>query len=146
LRPSSPEGYIRRGDARNFNLDHQSALEDYSTAVKLAPSSLVAHLGRGLAYTGLEKYDLAIKEYQWVLKSEPNNHEALGNIGIACMLAGRRLEAVTYFEKALTVEKDPQWRTRMDKWMARLISEADSTTAKYRGPTRTPPDAAKPLW
>ncbi len=146
LRPSDPEGYIRRGDTRNFNLDHQTALEDYNRAVKLAPSSVTAHLGRGLAYAGLEKYDLAMKDYQWVLKLDPTNHEALGNMGIACMLAGRRLEAVTYFERALKVEKDPQWLTRIEKWIAKLLDEADKTTAKNRGPARTPPGTTKPLW
>ena len=146
LRPSNPEGYIHRGDARNFNHDHLAALEDYNTAVKLAPSSTAAHLGRGLAYAGLERYDHAIKDYQWVLKSEPANHEALANMGIACMLAGRRLEAVTYFERALKVEKDPQWRSRIEKWMAKLVHEAGTTSAKSRGPTRTPDEPTKPLW
>jgi tetratricopeptide (TPR) repeat protein len=77
LNPSDPRGYVSRGDAKNFNLEHEAAVQDYSAAIKLAPSSAAAYLGRGLAYAGLAKYDEAIKDYQWVLKINPNNAEAL---------------------------------------------------------------------
>ena len=100
-------------------------MEDYNIAVKLAPSSPAAYLGRGLAYVGLQKYGEAIKEYQWVLKLDPHNTEALGNMGVACMLAGRNMEAMSYFERALAQELDPQWRAR--------IREMDKSTASTSG-------------
>ena len=146
LKPRDPAGYIARADARNFNQEHAAALEDYSVAVKLAPSSPGGYLGRGLAYVGLQKYDEAIKEYQWVLKLDPNNTEALGNMGIACMLAGRNMEAMSYFERALAAELDPQWRAHIEKWTAQLLEQADAAGGGKKGPVRGPSAGTKPLW
>jgi|GEM_PF-782824 len=136
LNPSDPKGYISRGDAKNFNLEHEAALQDYSAAIKLAPSSAAAYLGRGLAYAGLAKYDEAIKDYQWVLRINPNNAEALGNMGVANMLAGRPVEAMSYFEKALEHETNPQWRAKIEQWMEKLLQGASAAKQKAKGPTR----------
>ena len=147
LKPRDPAGYIGRADARNFNQEHAAALEDYHFAVKLAPSSPAPYLGRGLAYVGLQKYGEAIKEYQWALKLDPNNTEALGNMGVACMLAGRNLEAMSYFERALNLERDPQWRARIEKWTSQLLEQADAARHDKRGPVRGSADhGSKPLW
>jgi tetratricopeptide (TPR) repeat protein len=136
LNPSDTRGYISRGDAKNFNLEHEAAVQDYSAAIKLAPSSAPAYLGRGLAYAGLAKYDEAIKDYQWVLKINPNNAEALGNMGVANMLAGRPVEAMSYFERALTHETNPQWRAKIEQWMEKLLQGASAAKRKTKGPTR----------
>jgi len=146
LRPSDPTGYIKRADAHNFNQDPQAALADYGEAAKLAPKSVPAHLGRGLANSALERYDEAIKDFQWVLTLDPDNSEALGNIGLACMLTGRSLEAVSYFEKALKREKDPRWRSLLEKWIQDMVKSADSRNQAGRGPVRTPAGPSGPLW
>jgi Flp pilus assembly protein TadD len=147
LKPRDPAGYIGRADTRNFNSEHAAALEDYNMAAKLAPSSPTPYLGRGLAYVGLQKYDEAIKEYQWALKLDPNNAEALGNMGVACMLAGRNLEAMSYFERALTQERDPHWRARIEKWTNQLLQQADAVRQNKRGPVRgTVGSGSRPLW
>jgi|GEM_PF-1087583 len=142
LRPRDPAGYIARADLKNFSGRHDASLEDYNKAVRIAPASTSAYTGRGLAYAALEKYDLAIKDYQWVLRSDPTNHEALGNMGVACMMAGRPLEAMSYFERALKNENDPEWRGRIEKWVAKLLEEAASTP-RIQGPRRGP-QAGKP--
>ena len=147
LKPRDPAGYIGRADARNFNQEHAAALEDYNFAVKLSPSSVAAYIGRGLAYVGLQRYGDAIKEYQWALKLDPNNTEALGNVGVACMLAGRNLEAMSYFERALGLERDPQWRARYEKWTSQLLQQADEARSAKTGPVRgTTSPGPKPLW
>ncbi len=147
LKPRDPAGYIGRADARNFNQEHAAALEDYNFAVKLAPSSPAPYLGRGLAYVGLQKYGEAIKEYQWALKLDPNNTEALGNMAVACMLAGRNLEAMSYFERALALETDPQWRARYEKWTTQLLQQADAARGAKTEPVRGPTSrGSKPLW
>lgn len=139
-RPSDPAGYIARGDARNFAGEHESALADYNEAVKLAPSSVEAHIGRGLARAGLEQYDLAIKDYQWVLVLQPDNHEVLTNLGVACMLARRPLEAVQYLERALKHESDPKWRQRINEWLETIVQNPRESHSRQRGPTK------EPLW
>lgn len=145
LKPSDARGYICRGDAHNFNLDHDLALADYNHAIRVQPSSVPAHLGRGLAYAGLEKYDDAIKDYQVVLRANPDNTEALANMGVACMLAGRAMEAMNYFERALQKEKDPQWRDQMEKWIAKLLQDPKVGKSGLRPPTVSG-KSARPLW
>lgn len=146
LRPSDPTGYIKRADVNNFNHDPQVALADYGEAVKLSPRSVPAHLGRGLANAALERYDEAIKDFQWVLTLDPDNSEALGNIGVGCMLTGRSLEAVSYFERALKKEKDPRWRGLLEKWIQELVKSADSRSQGIKGPVRAPAGRSGPLW
>lgn len=146
LRPSDPAGYLKRGDIRSFNQDYEAALADYSAAVKLAPKSMKAYVGRGLVRTALEQYDDAIKDYQWALTLEPENGEALSNMGVACMMAGRSLEAVSYFERALKREKDPQWRNRIEKWIDELVKTPEGGEKVRAGPVRTPSDRSGPLW
>lgn len=124
LKPKDVNGFLSRADAFNLNLDHNAALSDYNTAIKMAPNEISAYLGRGLAYAAIHKYPDAIKDYQWVLKTDPLHNEALGNMGVSCMLAGRHLEAMSYFEKALQVERDPQWRAKMEQWTQKLLQEA----------------------
>lgn len=146
LKPSDAKGYIQRGDVHNFNNEHEMALADYSHAIKLQPASVPAHLGRGLAYAGLEKYDEAIKDYQVVLRSNPEHTEALANMGVACMLGGRSMEAMNYFERALKHEKDPQWRDQMEKWIANLLQDP-RVGKSAAGSKKTAPDkAGRPLW
>ncbi|MDQ7785530.1 MAG: tetratricopeptide repeat protein [Desulfomonilaceae bacterium] len=145
-KPSDPIGYIRRGDAKNFNGMHREAIDDYHSAIRLNPRSVSAYLGRGLAHAGMENYEEAIKDYYWVLRLDPKNREALGNMGIACMLANRPLQAVTYFEQALAVETDPTWRKRINKWVERIVRHQDGSKSNKRGPTRDPSQRPRPMW
>ncbi len=139
-RPSDPAGYIARGDTRNFAGEYESALTDFDAAIKLAPSSVDAYLGRGLARAGLEQYDRAIKDYQWVLVLQPTNREVLTNLGVACMLARRPLEAVQYLERALKQEADPKWRQRINDWLETVVQNPQTERVRPLGPTK------KPLW
>lgn len=138
LKPQDPKGYILRGDAKNFDQDYEGAIEDYTVAMKLAPSSVDAYLGRGLALVGMERYDDAIKDYQWVLASNPRNSDAMGNIGRACMLAGRPLEAVAYLERALEMETDSAWQAKIRQWLDELVQEPGTAVRRTRGPARQP--------
>lgn len=122
LKPSDPHGYVARADAKNFSFEHDSALEDYNKALKLSPTLLDAHLGRGLAYAGLERYQDAMKDYQWVLQRQPNHPDALLNLALAFMYSGKPMEAMSYFERALASESDPQWKARIEKWADQILN------------------------
>ncbi len=145
-KPSDPSGYIRRADAKNFNSMHREAIDDYNIAIRLAPSSVSAYLGRGLAHAGMEKYEDAIKDYYWVLRLDPKNREALGNMGIACMLANKPLQAVAYFEQALAVERDPEWRRRINEWMEKIVKYPGEKERHKTGPTKGPVRRPRPMW
>ena len=44
-------------------------------AIKLKPGYLKAHHRRGKGYVGLNKYEMAIKDFRYILECEPDNKE-----------------------------------------------------------------------
>jgi tetratricopeptide (TPR) repeat protein len=145
LRPNDPQGYILRGDAKNFSMEHESALDDYNSAIRKAPSLSAAYVGRGLAYAGLGQYSLAIKDYQWVLAKDPANADATESLAMACMQAGRQMEAMSYFEKALLLEIDPSMRGRIEKWIENLSQGVAASNGKSAS-GHSDQQTSKPLW
>lgn len=126
LKPNDPKGHILKGDINNFNLDHREAIECYSNALRLDSRSMNARIGRGLAYAALERYDLAIKDYEDVLKENRLHHEALANLGVALALSGHPDEALKKLTEALALERDLDWRARLNK----MIDEISQSQAK----------------
>ncbi len=146
LRPHDLQGFIQRADTNNFNLDHKAAIEDYDRALRLVPNSRSAILGRGMAYVGLERYDLAIQDYESVLRSYPNDHEAWANLGIAYSLSGRKGKAAESFKKAIELEKNPEWRNKLNHMLEQLSVAPKDKRLKSGGPTRFPNNRAPGLW
>ncbi len=129
-KPGDATGFLLLGDACNFNLEPERALEAYNKALILSPRSVDGYIGRGLAYTALEEYRQAIKDYQWALTIEPDNNEAVINIGRAYMLDGRPIQAVTYFERALRSETDPKVRGKLENWIDILMKSSGAARRK----------------
>lgn len=129
-KPGDATGYLLLGDACNFNLEPERALEAYNKALILSPRSVDGYIGRGLAYTALEEYRQAIKDYQWALTIDPDNNEAVINIGRAYMLEGRPIQAITYFERALRSETDPKVRGKLENWIDILMKSSGAARRK----------------
>lgn len=146
FRPHDPQGFIQRADTNNFNLDHKAAIEDYNRALRLAPNSRSAILGRGMAYVGLERYDLAIQDYESVLRRYPNDHEAWANLGMAYSQSGRKDKAAESFKKAIELEKNPEWKNKLNHMLEQLSSAPKAERQKSGGPTRFPNTKAPGLW
>lgn len=134
LSPRDPNGYILRGDINNFNLDHTDAIDSYNQALRIDPRSIDARIGRGLAYTALEKYDLAIKDYEDIIRKNPYNQDALTNLGIALALSGRKKEAIEKLTEALALERNLDWRSRLNKMIDDLSQATTDTLKKQKTP------------
>ena len=65
---------------------------------------------------------LPLTDFRLVLRHDPNNTDALINLGLAYWLAGRPGEAKDSFEKALKAELDPKWRPRLASYIKELSS------------------------
>ncbi len=146
LRPHDPQGFIRRADTNNFNLDFKAAIEDYNRALRLAPNSRSAILGRGMAYAGLEHYDLAIQDYESAINRYPRDNEAWTNLGMAYSLSGKKDKALDSFKKALELERNPEWRTKISNMIEQLSSAHKNENPKPHGPTRNPVNKALGFW
>ncbi len=140
LKPQDPKGYVLKGDINNFNLDHREALENYSLALKLDSRMVNARVGRGLAYAALEKYDLAIKDYEEVIKENKHHHEALSNLGMALALSGRTEEAIQKLSDALALERDLDWRSRLKKLIDEISQALPGSYQQNKWPSGKAPN------
>lgn len=140
LKPQDPKGYALKGDINNFNLDHREALENYSSALRLDSRMVNARIGRGLAYAALEKYDLAIKDYEDVIKDNKYNHEALSNLGMALALSGKTEEAIQKLTEALALERDLDWRSRIKKLIEEISQVLPESSQQNKWPVGKAPN------
>lgn len=56
------------------------AIEDANTAIKIKPDYLKAYHRRGTAYSSTSKFDMAIRDFQYILEKEPENKEAIKDL------------------------------------------------------------------
>jgi len=55
--------------------DYRKAIDDANMALKFKPGYLKAYHRRGKANAALNEHELAIKDFQTILESEPENKE-----------------------------------------------------------------------
>jgi tetratricopeptide (TPR) repeat protein len=117
---TDPADRVFRGDVFNIRREYQKALDDYGVVIQNDPLFLESYKGRSTIYIALERYDLAMRDLQVVLRSEPSDPEALYNMGVACVLADLPSTARSYLESALKVETSDGWRRRVETLLAKL--------------------------
>jgi tetratricopeptide (TPR) repeat protein len=88
--PSNLAGYLQLGQIFLEYNTPQPAVEIFSKALRIAPDSLLAHLGEGLALKGIQRFDEAEKEINLCLKLNPQMAVAFDG------LAGLYIEAAEY--------------------------------------------------
>jgi tetratricopeptide (TPR) repeat protein len=60
--------------------EYARALEDAEAAIKLKDDYIKAYHRRGKAYAALNKLELAIRDFQFILEKEPNNKDAMQEV------------------------------------------------------------------
>lgn len=60
--------------------EYPRVIEDSTKAIELKPDYLKAYHRRGKAYQSTNKLELAIKDFQFILESEPQNKEVLKDL------------------------------------------------------------------
>ena len=103
--------YVDLGRAYENNDEIEKAIESYSEATKLAPSSAAAFLRLGILYSRQQKQERAEEAFQRAetLYTELSNSEGVTEVlyqrGFGFKLLGRLTEARAQLEKALDVTK-----------------------------------------
>jgi len=77
---TDPATYSNRALAYLKTKEYARALEDAEAAIKLKPDYIKAYHRRGKAYFSMNKLELAIRDFQYILEQEPNNKEAMTEI------------------------------------------------------------------
>ena len=97
--PANLDGYLQLGQIFLDYNTPQPAVEIFSIALRIAPDSLIAHLGKGLALKGIQRFDLAEKELSLCLERNPQMTVAFDG------LAGLYIEAGQYQDLASLARK-----------------------------------------
>ncbi len=122
------------GDPRVFQLfahicmnwaEYNKALDMYNKAVALAPEDVFIHLERSKAYRALELHDQEMKEYDFCIKHNPRNTDALA--ARAKMYSGRHKyrEAVRDLKALLKIKPDDGYAHVMLKELNCMMARSD---------------------
>ena len=78
----------------------ESAVADFSTAIKLEPNGAIGYFNRGYVYLQLGKMKEAIEDLSAAIHTNPEYADAYVNRGIALLKSGERTGACSDFRIA----------------------------------------------
>jgi tetratricopeptide (TPR) repeat protein len=80
LNPGDAATFSNRAMAYLKTKEYARALEDAESAIKLKEDYVKAYHRRGKAYLSLNKVEMAIRDFQYILEKEPSNKEAMSEL------------------------------------------------------------------
>jgi len=80
------------------------AIEEYQNALQLDPSNVNVHNSLGVCYGAMKMYDAAESEFNAALLLKPDEVMALYNLGVVCLLTGRKEMALNFFVNASAID------------------------------------------
>jgi tetratricopeptide (TPR) repeat protein len=156
LRPDSAVAYTSRGTTYRMKGRVDRAIEDFDQAIRRDAKHVPARFGRALAwqekaewdfdaYVNAGRYeDLAIQDYDEVIRLAPNTRAAFNNRGNVYVSKRQFERALADFEQAIRLAPDDAMYYRNRGNVFRLTGQYDRAIADYRkalslkadGPTR----------
>lgn len=94
--------YLGRAVVLTQRGDFDRAIEDYSTAIRLDPQSLVAYNNRGIVYASAGLYEEALRDFNQALSIDADSLIALNNRAIVYTLQGRYTDAISDLESYIS--------------------------------------------
>lgn len=122
--------YTNRGRAHYALGDADKALADFDRSVELRPDAQ-SYSNRGSANFTLQKLEAAQADFEKAVEIAPDYADALHNLGLIHLSAGRREKALDYFNAA--IEADPNVQNT-HAFRARLnckLGHHDQSVADY---------------
>lgn len=102
---STADGFRGQGNAAFKAGDYAKAAELYGKAFEADPTSTVSLYSRAVAHYRAGNTDGAIDDFKEVLNREPDNHKAMGYLGLIAMKNNRIDTALVTFAKAADIEQ-----------------------------------------
>ena len=106
LKPMAIEakfGYVK---PLSYLQNWDKVLEQYLDIIKIDPQNTQANYWLGVIYYNRKQYDAAIKYFKIVVELYPFDYDGNHMLGWSLLMAGRKTEAVGWFEKALLIKPD----------------------------------------
>src|SRR5438876_931966 len=104
--------YNNRGNGYRTKGDNDTALADYTEAIRLAPKSALPYNGRGNVYFDKKDYDRAIAEYNEAIRLDAKYATAFNNRGLAYSRKSDYDRAIADYSDAIRV--DPKYAVASD--------------------------------
>ncbi len=105
-----PQSYLQRGHDAYRENKIDEAIDYFTQGISLQPQDkdLLVHLylNRALAYETREKHDLAIKDYDEVIRLDPDNVGVYNNRGAEKSTLGRFREAINDYDELIRLMPD----------------------------------------
>ena len=114
--------YFRRGNTHFNNNDFDSAIKEYTEAIRLNPNYAEAYYNRGIIYGQLDDYARAISDFNEVIRLEPNNIEAYFSRGNIYAYSGDIFSALADWVFVLRLNPNHQ-AARDNLYKAMQVSE-----------------------
>jgi tetratricopeptide (TPR) repeat protein len=92
---------VNKGIKFHKKHNYQAAINEYTKAIAIDPSSSELYFNRGLSYSYSDQYELAVKDFNRAIELEPTNDAAIFNRGIAEFELGQYKEALKDFDKTI---------------------------------------------
>jgi Tfp pilus assembly protein PilF len=123
----SAEFYFERGNEHYIKGNYQSAIDDYSQAIKLDPEDAGAFNNRGSAYHNLKQDERAIEDYDQAIELDPQYAVAFNNRGYAYHDLKQDERAIEDYDQA--IELDPQYAVAFNNrgYAFRALSSIEET-------------------
>lgn len=105
LKPQQTEAYCQRSYVKYRLYDFEGSVQDATTALEYDPTWTCANFNRGLGYMGLNKWDLAITDFNVCIERWPNDGNAYYNRGNSYWYKGDTANAKADWERGLLLAK-----------------------------------------
>jgi tetratricopeptide (TPR) repeat protein len=100
LDPYNPIAYNNRGNIKDELKRTADAIKDYTKAISLDALYTSAYYNRGIAHFNVQEYKDAQMDFEKVIKTLPQDAEAMLAIGLCLVKLNKQAEACTWFAKA----------------------------------------------
>ena len=102
----SAEGYFLKGNAFYETSDFQSAVNEYSEAIRLNAKEATAYYSRGNAYENMGQIERAVADFDEAIRLNPEYAAAYNNRGNAYGYLRQLERAVTDFDEAIRLNPE----------------------------------------
>lgn len=112
----------------------KQAIDDLSLLIDMDPKNYEARLLRGVAYQGLEEFELAIKDYEGVVTQRPDNAKAHYNLGMIFTYKIRDpRHALEHFDRFLSVAPTEERAFKVAKIMCSIDASRRDSSLEDQG-------------
>jgi tetratricopeptide (TPR) repeat protein len=124
--PGTPLIHALQGEFLTGKLQlHESAITAFSNAIILDSDKSTYFNGRGLAFLGLKKFELALGDFEQATRIDPTDGSARYNLACAFALLGKKTEAIASLSSAISIDSSLRQLAKSDKDFSSIRNESD---------------------